>query len=93
MASNLPQIIIIPTSREGSLSNPVHKVIKTRVWEPLFELVYHFTIIENRYLIVQDEHFKQMFLVAKIFLFLNKTFLWLMSTHETRLFSREDQLQ
>ena len=27
------------------------------MWEPLFELVCHFTIIENLYLIVEVEHF------------------------------------
>ena len=82
--------------RFWSLSNPVQKVIKTRVWQPLFELVYHFTIIENLYLIAEVEHFKQTFrfkyLIANIFLSLDKPFLWLMFTQETRLFSREDQL-
>ena len=33
------------------------KVVKTRVWEPLIESVYHFTIAENLYLIVEVEHF------------------------------------
>ena len=79
--------------RFWSLSNLVEKVI---VWEPLFDLVYHFTIIENLYLIAEVEYFKQTFrfkyLMANIFLFLNKPFLWLMSTQETRLFSSEDQL-
>ena len=80
--------------RFWSLSNPVEKVI---VWEPLFDLVYHFTIIENLYLIAEVEYFKQTFrfkyLMANIFLFLKKPFLWSMSTQETRLFSREDQLK
>ena len=44
-----------------SLSNQVEKVTKTTVREPLFELVYLFTIIENLYLIAQVEHFKQTF--------------------------------
>ena len=81
--------------RFWSLSNPVGKVLKTRMWEPLFELVYRFSIIENLYLIIQAEHFKQTFrfFIANTLLFLNKPFLWLMSTQETRLFSREDQLQ
>ena len=74
----------------------MEKVIKTTVWEPLFELVYLLTIIEKLYLIAEVEHSKQTFrfkyLIANIFLFLNKPFLWLMFTQETRLFSREDQL-
>ena len=47
--------------RFRSLSNPVGKVIKTRVWEPLFELAHHFIIIENLYLIVEVERFKKTF--------------------------------
>ena len=74
----------------------MEKVIKTTVWEPLFELVYLLTIIEKLYLIAEVENSKQTFrfkyLIANIFLFLNKPFLWLMFTQETRLFSREDQL-
>ena len=74
----------------------MEKVIKTTVWEPLFELVYLLTIIEKLYLIAEVEHSKQTFrfkyLIANIFLFLNKPFLWLMFTQETRLFLREDQL-
>ena len=73
----------------------MEKVINTTVWEPLFELVYHFRIIEKLYL-AEAEHFKQISrfksLIANTFLFLNKPFLWLMFTQETRLFSREDQL-
>ena len=82
--------------RFWSLSNPVEKVIKTAAWDPLFELVYLFTIIKKLYLIAEVEHFKQTFrfkyLIANIFLFLNKPLLWLMFTQETRLLSREDQL-
>ena len=33
------------------------KVVKTRVWEPLVESVYHFTIAENLYLIAEVERF------------------------------------
>ena len=47
--------------RFRSLCNPAGKVIKARVWEPLFELAYHFIIIENLYLIVEVERFKQTF--------------------------------
>ena len=47
--------------RFRSLSDPVGKVMKTRVWETLFELVYHFINIENLYLIVEVERFKQTF--------------------------------
>ena len=45
----------------------------TRLWESLFELVYHFTISKNLYVIVEVEHFltNVLLLTANIFFFLN----------------------
>ena len=54
-----------------SLSYPVGKVIKTRVWEPFFECVCHFPMIENLYFIVEAEHFDhQIFSFNCVYIFI-----------------------
>ena len=61
--------------RFWSLSNPVEKVIKTTIWEPLFKLVYLSLIIEKLYLIAEVEHFKQTFRFK--YLIANNFYLWI----------------
>ena len=70
MASNRQQIIVILTARDWVRHwYPFDSLLKTGMWESLFELAYSFTMIENLYFIVEVEHFFTYFLllIANIF--------------------------